>query len=92
MSKVCAVVGCPNLKPCPDHPGRPRNAPWSRDRDNAGHLRHRRSLIAERGAFCERCGWATTPDGRGLHMHHVSSEVVQLLCRDCHRDIDRNAR
>lgn len=88
---VCAEPGCPNIAPCPDHT-RPRNAPWSNDRDHKAHLTQRRQLIKQHGPICERCGWTTDRTGKGLHMHHVSQHHVQLLCQPCHRAVDKHAR
>lgn len=96
--KPCPKAGCPVLvtasEPCPTH-GRPPNATWSKGRDHAAHARLRRQVIQLRGRRCERCG--TTPlTARGLHMHHTkprnTPDAVILLCEDCHRSIDANAR
>lgn len=105
--RPCSYAGpegpCPELvtkaSPCPKH-GRPVNAPWSTDRDKNAHERLRRLVIKQRGAKCERCDWQTTPDGKGLEMHHTRPgdrpENVVLLCgsdaNGCHKTVDRHAR
>lgn len=86
---VCAVPGCPELEPCPEH-GRV-NQPWSKDRDMAAHARFARA-VRKRDRVCRGCG-ATT----GLQAHHVRPGVHDpalgiLLCDSCHRRIDEHAR
>lgn len=93
---VCTTPGCPHLAPCPTH-SRPANAPWSKDRDTSEHLRFRRQIIKQRGPACERCGWqAENRRGKGLQLHHVrpgnTPDAVILLCRPCHRTVDKHAR
>ena len=89
------MVGCTNLvnakEPCPKH-SRPKNAPWSKDRDHAAHLALRRQLIKHHGPICQRCGWNAPKTGQGLEMHHWSAERVSLLCSDCHKEVDNHAR
>ena len=88
---VCSTPGCPNLAPCEVH-SRPKNAPWSKDRDHAAHLALRRQLIKQSGPICQRCGWNAPKTGQGLEMHHWSAERVSLLCSDCHKEVDSHAR
>lgn len=95
--RVCTTRGCTNLvtrtEPCSKH-SRPVNSPWSKDRDTKAHLAQRRALIKQRGPSCQRCGWTTTKDGKGLQMHHTGprGDDVVLLCRGCHRAVDAHAR
>lgn len=93
---VCAVPGCYELTPCIQH-SRPKNASWSPQRDRKAHHKLRAVVVKARGPRCERCGWeALDSRGRGLQMHHHGPkdlpEHVTLLCRKCHRDVDRSAR
>jgi hypothetical protein len=79
---------CPELTPCPVHPARPRNAHWSSDRSSTTQARFRAMLIARDGLRCRRCGAA----GVALQAHHDTPTDGRLLCRDCHRAVDPDAR
>lgn len=87
---VCAVPGCPKLEPCPDH-ARSANAPYSRDRDMASHMRFARR-VRKRDRVCRACG-----SSERLQVHHLRPGVDDpqlgiLLCAGCHRRIDEHAR
>lgn len=93
--KVCAWIGphgetCPELAPCEKH-ARPRNAPWSTDRDRGQQRAFRAAVLARDGQRCVRCQ-ATTD----LVAHHVlpgyNPSAGVTLCRACHRAVDANAR
>lgn len=87
---VCSEPGCPVLMPCPVH-GRDPNAPWSGDRDYAAQARFRKAVLTRDGHQCTRCP-ATTQ----LVAHHVrpgyEPSAGITLCRQCHKDVDANAR
>ena len=77
---VCAVSGCPNLKPCPQH-GRPQRKGSTRA------WRTRRARILNRdGHTCQQCGqWAKHVDhviARELGGSDADSNL-QALCADC---------
>jgi 5-methylcytosine-specific restriction endonuclease McrA len=88
------------LTPCPVHTGRPKNQPWSGNREpweRAQRAKLRAQKITEVGERCERCG--AQGDGVELQLHHVrpisptsTTADVQLLCRPCHRELDHWAR
>jgi hypothetical protein len=50
----------------------------------------RKSLIEERGGYCERCG----SKDKSFHIHHLTydrigqelPEDLQVLCKDCHKN------
>jgi hypothetical protein len=90
VTRVCAVVGCPELQPCPTH-SRPANARWSKDRDGAAQNRFRAAVLARDGHRCTRCGstWK-------LAAHHVRPgydvECGVTLCGRCHGQVDKYAR
>lgn len=93
MSRVCAYVGCPHLKPCPrpEHQPRDRNQPRSRDRDRAKQHAFRNAVLHRDGNRCVKCG--ATDD---LVAHHVKPGYAPdcgiTLCREHHKEIDRHAR
>lgn len=88
--KVCSTPGCPNLQPCPKH-SRPRNAPWTNDRDHAAQGRFRKAVLTRDNHACTRCGSSDQ-----LVAHHIrpgyEPSAGITLCHHCHRTIDANAR
>ena len=94
-SRVCAVHGCPNPQPCPDHPGRPRNATWTRDRPRAAQHAFRTAVLARDNHTCRRCGHHD-PTGKTLVAHHdrpgYTPDCGRTLCQPCHRKVDTHAR
>lgn len=99
LARPCPHVDCPNLKPCPTHPDRPRNAHWSKDRDRAAQARFRKAVLARDGNQCTRCGHYD-PTGKSLIAHHdtpgYDPSCGRTLCNrnanDCHGAIDAHAR
>ena len=83
-------VSCHNLTPCPVH-SRPRNAPWSKDRDRKAQHEFRKAVLARDGYRCTRCA-STGP----LVAHHVRPgydvSAGVTLCESCHRSVDSKAR
>jgi hypothetical protein len=86
-----AGKSCPELQPCPVHPPRDRNAPWSQGRDSTTQGRFRRATLARDGFICTRCGHHDAT-GKSLDAHHVSPERLVTLCNDCHCAVDPKAR
>ena len=92
-TRVCPVAGCPQLTPCATH-SRERSH-WSPDRDRGAQRAFRASVLARDSHTCQRC---RTPDptGKTLQAHHLKPGYNPAhgitLCRDCHREVDRNAR
>lgn len=84
-------VSCHNLTPCPVH-SRPKNAPWSKDRNRGAQQRFRDAVLARDGHRCSRCGRSDIP----LVAHHVKPgyavDVGVTLCQDCHKLVDDKAR
>lgn len=99
MSQVCAVHGCPNIKPCDTHPGRARNAHWSKDRDRTQQRNFREAVLARDNYTCTRCGHHDV-SGRSLTAHHdkpgYHPNCGRTLCnskaQDCHHQVDTHAR
>lgn len=97
MSKVCAKVGCPHLRPCPnpDHAPRDRNAPWSKDRDRKQQREFREAVLHRDAYTCVRCGHRDV-SGKSLTAHHdkpgYHASAGRTLCNDCHRAVDQHAR
>jgi hypothetical protein len=107
--KVCTFLtragkSCPNLAEpgtsrCSEHPGRPRNASWSTDRDPAAQRRFRNAVLERDGHRCQRCGHHD-PTGRTLEAHHVrpgyNPSDGKTLCtkraNGCHSATDAHAR
>lgn len=94
---VCAQPGCPNLTPCPvEGHTRPRNAPWSTDRDRKAQRHFRRMVLARDGYACTRCVEPRELEPHELVAHHIRDGYDMAdgitLCRDCHREVDPNAR
>lgn len=96
--KVCANPHCAELAPCPKH-SRPKNAPWSKDRDRQQQHRFRLSVLNRDNWTCTRCGHHDTT-GKSLVAHHVRDGYEQnagvtrcnRLANDCHGKVDANAR
>jgi 5-methylcytosine-specific restriction endonuclease McrA len=95
-TKPCSHIdrngrSCPHLQPCELHPGRPKNAPWSPDRDTTQQGEFRRAVLERDKHRCTRCGstWK-------LVAHHVKPgydvSCGVTLCGRCHGIVDRNAR
>lgn len=95
-TRVCPHIdkngrSCPNLQPCEQHPGRPKNAHWSPDRDSTAQARFRAQVLARDGHKCTRCGstWK-------LVAHHdkpgYTPDCGRTLCGRCHGIVDKNAR
>jgi 5-methylcytosine-specific restriction endonuclease McrA len=86
---------CPNLRPCPEHPERPRNAPWSEGRNSTDQGRFRRATLTRDAFTCQRCG-LHDPTGAKLDAHHVTPERGVTLCNakgnGCHAAVDGSAR
>lgn len=82
---------CPHLKPCPVHPERDRNAPWSRDRDPKAHARFARALRQRSGGTCERCHHQPAQVAHHVKPGYDASCGLDL-CDDCHRAVDTHAR
>lgn len=79
---------CPELVPCELHPQRPKNAHWSKDRDSTTQSRFRSMLIRRDGLRCARCLAVDVP----LQAHHDTPTDGRLLCKDCHKAVDPQAR
>jgi 5-methylcytosine-specific restriction endonuclease McrA len=80
---ACADPGCPNTRPCPDHPART----WAGKPMPPGWKATRRRILARDGHRCRACG-AT----EALEVHHTipgaeADETLVTLCRPCHRAI-----
>jgi hypothetical protein len=83
---------CPNLRPCPEHPERPKNAPWSEGRNSTDQGRFRRATLTRDAFTCQRCGHHD-PTGRSLDAHHDPRTGYGVtLCNPCHCAIDPSAR
>lgn len=94
-TKTCPHItrdghSCPNLAPCEQH-SRPKNAPWSKDRDPSTQARFRQATLARDGYTCTRCGHVDKT-GRTLDAHHVTPDRGVTLCNACHVEVDPNAR
>jgi 5-methylcytosine-specific restriction endonuclease McrA len=89
---ICPRVGCPEIRPCPiEGHERPKNAPWSKDRDRAQQHNERKATLQRDDYRCTRCGHHD-PTGRQLDAHHVSPHHAVTLCNPCHVAIDPSAR
>ena len=78
----CTDPGCPNTRPCPDHPGA---SPWAR-RMPPGWAATRRRILARDGGRCVQCGTPAT------EVHHTQpgredDGSLVSLCSGCHRAI-----
>jgi 5-methylcytosine-specific restriction endonuclease McrA len=94
-TRVCSHItrdgkSCPNLAPCPEHT-RPRNQPWSKDRNTTTQGRERKATLQRDGYTCQRCGHHD-PTGRNLDAHHATPTRLITLCNACHVEVDPNAR
>ena len=77
----CAAPGCPNVRPCPDHP-----ATWHGRKMPPGWAATRRRILRRDGGRCRQCGAPAT------EVHHLergveADELLVALCAPCHRAI-----
>lgn len=90
-----AGKSCPHLRPCPEHPERDRNAPWSTGRNSTDQGRDRRATLKRDLFTCQRCG-LHDPTGAKLDAHHVTPTRLVTLCNrkgnGCHSKVDSQAR
>jgi len=90
-ARVCAVVGCGRLQPCPEHASDHTHgrSPW---RDRESQRWFRRALLLRSDGSCDRCG----KSGVELFAHHDrpgwDPEHGRLLCGACHMAVDNMAR
>lgn len=98
-SRACLRCGrrspekvCPRCQPLE----RPKNAPWSKDRNRAEQQRFRNACVAEYGGQC-----AAVVDGarciaklgtHRLQAHHLPDGNGVLLCEKHHAEVDPHAR
>jgi 5-methylcytosine-specific restriction endonuclease McrA len=80
---ACTDPGCPNTRPCPDHPART----WAGKPMPRGWKATRARILARDSHRCRNCG--TT---EALEVHHTipgaeADETLVTLCRPCHRAI-----
>jgi 5-methylcytosine-specific restriction endonuclease McrA len=78
----CPEPGCPNTRPCPDHPG---TSPWAR-RMPPGWAATRRRILDRDGHRCVQCG------AKAAEVHHAidgreDDASLVSLCHRCHRAI-----
>lgn len=78
---ACPRPGCPNVKPCPDHP-RDAWAEGARGRAmEPGWPAIRAAVLAWAGGRCQLCGLPATA------VHHDAAAGLIAICGACHTPI-----